>query len=89
MIGATDSRHYTRFTRNIYRFEPLWLAEVADAGRIHGFDERVSVHNYELAIRFYYSVLVLSDALTPLSAAGADTDPTRGSAADLHKHDIL
>ena len=89
MIGATDSRHYTRFTNNIYRFVPLWLSDVADGGRIHGFDERVSVHNYELAIRFYYSVLVLSDALTPNSAAGADSDPTRDSAARLHKHDSL
>ena len=89
MIGATDSRHYTRFTRNIYRFGPIWLAEVSDAGRIHGFDERVSVHNYELAIRFYYSVLVLSDAFTPLSAAGADAEPTRDSATDLRRHDML
>ena len=34
-----------------------------------------------------HSMLVLSDALTPLSAAGADADPTRDSAADLRKHD--
>lgn len=89
MIGATDSRHYTQFTRNIYRFVPLWLAGLDDAGRIHGFDERVSVQNYELAIRFYYSVLVLSDALEPQAAAGDSRAAAARdqSAAGLRKHD--
>jgi carboxypeptidase PM20D1 len=56
LIAATDSRHYAPLTRNIYRFLPLTL-RAEDLGRFHGIDERVSVKDYEQAIRFYVQLI--------------------------------
>lgn len=52
MVGATDARHYTRVSKNIYRFFPL-RAEHADLDRVHGTNERLSIQNYEEMIQFY------------------------------------
>lgn len=52
MVGATDARHYTRISRNIYRFSPL-RAEQADLDRVHGTNERLSIENYGEMIQFY------------------------------------
>lgn len=52
VTGTTDSRHYRRVSRNIYRFVPLELDPEALA-TIHGVDERIGIATYERAIRFY------------------------------------
>lgn len=52
MVGATDARHYTRVSRNVYRFFPL-RAEHADLDRVHGTNERLSIENYGEMIQFY------------------------------------
>jgi carboxypeptidase PM20D1 len=56
VVGATDSRHFTGLTANVYRFLFLRLAG-ADLKRIHGTDERISIGNYEEMIGFYYRLL--------------------------------
>jgi carboxypeptidase PM20D1 len=51
VIGATDSRHYAGYARDVYRFLPLPLGP-DDLERIHGKNERVSVHDYARAVAF-------------------------------------
>jgi carboxypeptidase PM20D1 len=57
MIGVTDSRHMAVLTHDIYRFTPVELGS-KDMGIVHGFDERISVENFNRMIRFYSQVLV-------------------------------
>jgi carboxypeptidase PM20D1 len=52
MTAATDSRHYQELVEGIFRFDPMRLSP-EDQSSIHGHDERVSLENYFLAIRFY------------------------------------
>jgi carboxypeptidase PM20D1 len=59
VIGATDSHHYYELTDNIYRFMPVQIRK-SDLSRIHGKNERVSVENYQQAIRFYRQLILNS-----------------------------
>lgn len=52
MVAATDSRHFTDVTDNIFRFSPV-RANSEDLKRFHGTNERLSVENYADMIRFY------------------------------------
>lgn len=56
VVGATDSRHFSELSRNIYRFTPMWMGP-EDLGRIHGTNERLSVENYEQIVRFYIQLI--------------------------------
>ena len=71
MIGNTDTRHYLRFTQNVYRFSPTILFP-GDTKRFHGDNERISVKNYEQAINFYYHVIMNSnkDGVQPVHKHG-------------------
>jgi carboxypeptidase PM20D1 len=52
MTACTDSRHYQGLTEGIFRFSPMRLSP-EDLSSIHGHDERISLENFFLAIRFY------------------------------------
>ena len=52
MIAMTDSRHYRRLCKHIYRFQPLQILP-ADRVRFHGANERIAVKNYLAMINFY------------------------------------
>ena len=56
LSGGTDTKHYVRLTRNIYRFAPLRM-KAEDLGRLHGTNERVGIENYAEAVRFYEQLL--------------------------------
>jgi carboxypeptidase PM20D1 len=56
--GATDARHYERLCWHIYRFSPL-ATSPQDAGRVHGIDERVSIHDLEKMVVFFTRLLKL------------------------------
>ncbi len=56
MVGATDARHFTNLTKNLYRFLPL-RADESDLDRVHGTNERISVKNYGEMISFYIQLL--------------------------------
>ncbi|MDR0400514.1 MAG: M20/M25/M40 family metallo-hydrolase [Treponema sp.] len=56
MTAATDSRHYRQLTEGIFRFSPMRLSP-ADLSGVHGHDERISLENFFLAIRFYAALL--------------------------------
>ncbi|XP_067387743.1 N-fatty-acyl-amino acid synthase/hydrolase PM20D1 [Emydura macquarii macquarii] len=59
-IGNTDSRHFTRLTDAIYRFNPL-IFKPDDLPRVHGLNERISVEGYEKQVEFLYQLIQNSD----------------------------
>ena len=56
LSGATDSRHYLRLSRNVFRFLPIRL-KLEDLARVHGTNERVGIENYGEIVRFYAQLL--------------------------------
>ena len=56
VTGATDSRHYARMSKNVFKFIPF-IATSEDLKRVHGTDERISIHEYEHCIRFYIQLI--------------------------------
>ncbi len=63
MIGATDSRHFSGISDNIFRFSPV-RAKTEDLARFHGSNERISADNLAELIRFYHRLLTVG-AQTP------------------------
>ncbi|MBI4527792.1 MAG: M20 family peptidase [Deltaproteobacteria bacterium] len=56
LVGATDSRHMAKLSRETYRFLPIELTS-DDLRRYHGIDERVSIENLGRAVRFYVQLI--------------------------------
>jgi len=56
LSGGTDTKHYVRLSRNIYRFAPIRMKE-GDLGRLHGTNERVGIESYAEAVRFFEQLL--------------------------------
>ena len=56
VVAVTDSRHYSTLTGNIFHFSPIRLRS-EDLQRIHGTDERISIENYDEAVRFYAQLI--------------------------------
>ncbi|GEK33703.1 M20/M25/M40 family metallo-hydrolase [Kurthia sibirica] len=56
MIGASDSKHYSKISDDAYRFLPI---EMEDDGleRMHGTNERVEKVAYMKAIQFYIDLM--------------------------------
>jgi carboxypeptidase PM20D1 len=60
VLVTTDTRHYHPLADEVFRFMPnaLTLDEVAG---IHGTDERLSLENLELMLRFYRRLIINAD----------------------------
>ena len=58
VIGATDSRRYAGYARDVYRFLPIEIGAV-DLDRIHGTNERIGVHDYARSVAFTKKLIVL------------------------------
>jgi carboxypeptidase PM20D1 len=56
LVAATDSRHYAKLTKSIYRFVPFTVRP-DDIQRFHGIDERISARDYERCIRFFMQLI--------------------------------
>jgi carboxypeptidase PM20D1 len=56
LSGGTDTKHFRRLSRNVYRFVPARVRE-QDLARVHGTDERIGIENYGEAVRFYAQLL--------------------------------
>lgn len=52
MIGATDSRHFTAVSKNIYKFSPM-----VDPFGFHGIDERISIESYQHSLWFFEQLM--------------------------------
>jgi carboxypeptidase PM20D1 len=60
LVAATDSRHFTGLTPNVFRFSPMRMSK-ADMRRVHGMDERVSVDNMGEIVAFYTALVRNAD----------------------------
>jgi carboxypeptidase PM20D1 len=58
MTACTDSRHYQGLAEGTFRFTPMRLSP-EDMSSVHGHDERISLENFFLAIRFYTALFEL------------------------------
>lgn len=56
MVAGTDSIHYGAISDHIFKFSPI-RANSEDLKRFHGTNERLSVANYQDAIRFYHRLI--------------------------------
>ena len=61
VIAATDTRHYAKLSKDIYRFVPVAL-RAEDVKRFHGVNERISIEDYERCIRFYAQLMLNSQS---------------------------
>ncbi len=59
VIAATDSRHFSIISQNIYRFVPYHINE-QNINTFHGIDEHILIEDYENAIRFYRQLILNS-----------------------------
>jgi carboxypeptidase PM20D1 len=64
LSGGTDTKHYLRLSRNVYRFLPIRM-KAEDLARLHGTNERVGVENYGEIVRFYAQLLRNGVGTTP------------------------
>lgn len=58
-IAASDSRHFSSLTRDIYKFSPQ-IFRKDDTGRLHGINERIALDNYTQLIKFYMQLITNS-----------------------------
>ncbi len=56
VLGATDSRHYTALTENIFRLSPVVLTR-EDIATIHGVNERISLPALGRMAQFYQHLM--------------------------------
>lgn len=52
MLGASDSRHFTRISGNVYRFSPFEMSK-EERGTLHAMNERIGVSTFLRGIEFY------------------------------------
>lgn len=56
VIAGTDSRQYSDVAENVYRFQPILLAD-EDLEMPHGLNERLTMANLDRMIRFYLGLM--------------------------------
>lgn len=56
MLGASDSRHFTRISPNVYRFSPFEMTSDQRA-TLHAIDERMHVATWLRGIEFYRTLI--------------------------------
>lgn len=59
VLGATDSRHFSSVSDNIYRFSAMKINK-ENIKSFHGLNERISVSDFENSIRFYHQLIINS-----------------------------
>ena len=56
MLGASDSRHFTRISANVYRFSPFEMSK-EERGTLHAMNERITVSTFLAGIEFYRNLI--------------------------------
>jgi len=59
LVGATDSRHFEKISKNIYRFLPIYINS-NNIKTFHGTNERIASKDFHQAIRFYKQIILNS-----------------------------
>jgi carboxypeptidase PM20D1 len=62
VLGATDARHFTGISEQVFRFMPVQIHN-DDLVRLHGTNERVSVQGYARSIAFYRYLIMEMETL--------------------------
>ena len=57
MLGATDSRSYTKLSKSLYRFSPF-IFRHEDLNRLHGNNERIRPSDMQRGLNFYFHLIV-------------------------------
>lgn len=57
VVGATDSRYFSKLTNNIFRFMPVRIND-EDLKRIHGTNERIRIEDLKNVVRFYHQIVI-------------------------------
>jgi len=60
MLASSDSKNYSKISRNIYKFAPIYVTS-DDMARIHGIDEKNSISHFNRGINFYYQLVKNQD----------------------------
>ena len=56
MLGASDSRHFTRISDHVYRFSPFDMSG-EERGTLHAMNERIRVESWLRGVRFYTTLV--------------------------------
>ncbi|GAB3124050.1 M20/M25/M40 family metallo-hydrolase [Glaciibacter psychrotolerans] len=56
MLGASDSRHFTRISDHVYRFSPFEMSR-DERGTLHAMNERIGVGTFLRGIEFFQRVI--------------------------------
>ena len=56
MLGASDSRHFTRISDHVYRFSPFDMSG-EERGTLHAMNERIRVESWLRGVRFYTTLI--------------------------------
>ena len=56
MLGASDSRHFTRISDHVYRFSPFEMSS-EERGTLHAVNERIRVDTWLRGVRFYTALV--------------------------------
>ena len=56
VVGATDSRHFSEVSDQIFRFSPVRISP-SNVKSFHGLNERVAVSDYRTAVNFYLQLV--------------------------------
>jgi len=56
VVGGTDAKYYSGRSANVYRFLAV-RAGGDDLESVHGTNERLSLHNLELNVKYFYQLL--------------------------------
>jgi carboxypeptidase PM20D1 len=56
VVGATDSRHFSEVSDQIFRFAPIRISP-SNVKSFHGLNERVAVSDYHKAVNFYTQLI--------------------------------
>lgn len=57
LTGNTDTRHYWKLTKNIYRYTPQLYRDLIGETHIHSVDEKQDMENHLRVLTFYYQYL--------------------------------
>ncbi|MDD4922709.1 MAG: M20 family peptidase [Bacteroidales bacterium] len=62
MLASSDSKSYSKISKNIYKFAPLYVTS-QDMARIHGINERNAISSFNRGINFYYRLMKNSSGI--------------------------
>ena len=57
MLAGSDSRHFSRICRDVYKFSAMALTK-EERGLIHNDNERIAVEKIDQCVEFFHRLLI-------------------------------